>query len=66
MSKELLTKSLAKAADAAGYAMTASEEDLAELNRIPQWPRRSRQRRAPHVAPVCPLRALGGAHAVAV
>jgi len=33
MSRELLTKSLAKAADAAGYAMTASEEDLAELNR---------------------------------
>ena len=33
MSRDLLTKSLVKAADAAGYAMTASEEDLAELNR---------------------------------
>jgi hypothetical protein len=33
MHRELLNKSLAKAADAAGYAMAASEEDLAELNR---------------------------------
>jgi hypothetical protein len=33
MHRELLNKSLAKAADAAGYAMAASDEDLAELNR---------------------------------
>jgi hypothetical protein len=33
MHREMLNKSLAKAADAAGYAMAASDEDLAELNR---------------------------------
>lgn len=30
MSRELLNKSLVKAADAAGYAMASSEEDLTE------------------------------------
>jgi hypothetical protein len=32
MSKDNLNKSLVKAADAAGYAMASSEEDLAELS----------------------------------
>jgi hypothetical protein len=33
MSRETLTKSLAKAADAAGYAMAPSEEDLTDWTR---------------------------------
>ncbi len=35
MSTDSLTKSLAKAADAAGYAMAASEEDMTDWTRRP-------------------------------